>query len=128
MPPSRTSKSKPSSLPSLSRRGQNPSRPPSTLPTPMPGLAIAAAGPTTASPVPAPPSVSPPPIVLPPVLNTHPTSPHFPHRRLRPYSRGPTPTLVHPSPPPRAATSQIAPHPQPHPTTPHIAEHPDSLP
>ncbi|KAF8519719.1 hypothetical protein BU17DRAFT_89552 [Hysterangium stoloniferum] len=64
MPPSRTSKSKPSSLPSLSRRWQNPSRPPSTLPTPMPGVAIA--GPTTASPVPAPPSVSPLPIVLPP--------------------------------------------------------------
>ncbi|KAF8528362.1 hypothetical protein BU17DRAFT_80655 [Hysterangium stoloniferum] len=60
MPPSRTSKSKPSSLPSLSRGGQNP---PSTLPTPMP---IAAAGPTTASPVPVPPSAFPLPIVLPP--------------------------------------------------------------
>ncbi|KAF8522460.1 hypothetical protein BU17DRAFT_87065 [Hysterangium stoloniferum] len=67
MPPSRRSKSKPSSsLKPLSRRGQHPSRPPPTSPIPLPVLAAAAPGPTTASPAPAAPSISPPPILLPP--------------------------------------------------------------
>ncbi|KAF8522464.1 hypothetical protein BU17DRAFT_87079 [Hysterangium stoloniferum] len=150
MPPSRTSKSKPSSsLPSLSRRGQHPSRLPPTLPIPLPVLAIAAAGTTMASPAPGPPSVSPPSIVLPPlVLNTDPTSPHFPHPCLRrPYFRAlhlessphtqlvrafvdarPTPRVIHTSAPPRPATSQTAPHLHQHPVTPHIAQHPQPLP
>ncbi|KAF8528343.1 hypothetical protein BU17DRAFT_80600 [Hysterangium stoloniferum] len=66
MSPSRRSKSKPSSsLTPLSQRGQHPSQPPPTSPIPLPVLAVAATGPTTASPEPAPPSISPPPILLP---------------------------------------------------------------